>query len=133
MSFWTDFANSFGQNVVMPAVASAAFGMGGYWSQAIIHATARKLRKRFADPDLSDMYGGIVAFNERDVKIREELAIVRELLGASRTYVIQYHNGDKFISGSPVLRKSRTHESVAPGVAGTAHVISDVLTSRFAE
>jgi len=66
-------------------------------------------------------------------QVVERLAELRSALGADRACVFQFHNGDYFINGSPILRMSCTHESVAPGVAGIKVHSRDIMVNHVVE
>lgn len=57
---------------------------------------------------------------ELDSHVRIEINnILWQLLSiyrTSRCYIMQFHNGDEFLSGQPLVRKTVTHEVVYPGV-----------------
>jgi hypothetical protein len=61
------------------------------------------------------------AINTSKVKINcevnELLAEFRVLSDSARISILQFHNGDYFYNGSPILKFSMTHESCARGVS----------------
>lgn len=66
-------------------------------------------------------------------QVVERLAEVRAKLDADRAYVFQFHNGNYFVNGSPILRMSCTHESVAPGVATIREHSQDIMINHVLE
>lgn len=108
-----------GFNIIGPLLVGAA----GY---AIGRVRALKDGKRNTHPPLADT-------TRRDVQVHELLAELRILLGASRTYVSRYHNGEKYLDNNEFLKKSRTHEVVAPGVSYQGYEYHNILVSSMAE
>lgn len=47
---------------------------------------------------------------EIGVRIRIKLAELGTRMHASRTYLVQYHNGQRYVSGSKLMKQSMTHE-----------------------
>ena len=70
---------------------------------------------------------------EKNEKIQERLTEVRVALDADRVYVSMFHNGFKYVDGSEVLKKSRTHESVAEGVTYEAEKYRNLMISHMTE
>lgn len=66
---------------------------------------------------------------EKNDKIQDVLLEVRLKLNADRAYVTMFHNGNKYIEGSEILKKSRTNESAAPGVSFEAQHFQNILIS----
>ena len=66
---------------------------------------------------------------KKNIRIQELLSELRIITGASRTYVSMFHNGNKYINGSPIIKFSRTHETVGPGVSHESTIYQDVLAS----
>jgi len=66
-------------------------------------------------------------------QVVERLAELRAHMGAERAYVLQFHNGCYFVNGSPILRMSCTHESVAPGVAPIKNHSKDIMVNHVLE
>lgn len=50
------------------------------------------------------------------IEINNILWQLLSLYRCSRCYIMQFHNGDEFLSGQPVIRKTITHEVVYPGI-----------------
>lgn len=68
-----------------------------------------------------------------DLQIRDILASVRIQLDADRVFLSRFHNGDHFIDGSEILRKTRTDESVNPGVNFLSEEFQGMLISQVPE
>lgn len=71
--------------------------------------------------------------HEIDVQVRIQLEILREKIGAIRTYVGKFHNGERFVDESHIQKLTRTHEAVAPGTTYTAEFYQSVLVSTVPE
>jgi len=50
-------------------------------------------------------------------QVQELITTLRNMTGADRTQILQFHNGGKFLDGSSMKRMSVTHESCCQGVA----------------
>jgi hypothetical protein len=50
-------------------------------------------------------------------QVQELITTLRNMTGADRTQILQFHNGGKFLDGSSMKRMSVTHESCRQGVA----------------
>ena len=70
---------------------------------------------------------------EKNTKIHEVLTEVRVRFHADRAYVSMFHNGDKYINGSEILKVSRTNESVNSGVSLEAYHYQDINISLIPE
>ncbi len=70
---------------------------------------------------------------EKNAKIQEILTEIRLKFGGDRAYLSMFHNGDKYINGSEILKVSRTNESAAPGVSLEAHYYQDIHISLIPE
>lgn len=68
-----------------------------------------------------------------DLEIRDLLASARITLEADRVFLSRFHNGDHFIDGSEILRKTRTDESVSPGVSFLSEEFQGMLISQVPE
>lgn len=66
---------------------------------------------------------------EKNDKIQDVLLETRIKLNADRAYLAMFHNGNKYIEGSEILKKSRTNESAAPGVSYEAQHFQNILIS----
>lgn len=55
--------------------------------------------------------------NQRQIKIHEKLAIFRNETNSDRVTIAQFHNGGKFLDGSPMKKFSVTHESCSAGTS----------------
>ena len=66
---------------------------------------------------------------EKNDKIQDVLLEIRLRLNADRAYVSMFHNGNKYIEGSEILKKSRTNESAGPGISFEAQHYQNILIS----
>lgn len=73
------------------------------------------LKKRKADVEKELHSSG-----ELGARIRIVLAELGTMLKAERCYLCQYHNGEHYVSGSSVLKNSRSHEWTQASVRGAA-------------
>lgn len=64
-------------------------------------------------------------------EVNELLAEFRVLSDAARISVLQFHNGDYFYNGSPVLKFSMTHESCTRGVSRITEKIQGCHLSAY--
>lgn len=67
----------------------------------------------------------------RHSHIQEQLTTLRNLLQGDRAQVLQFHNGGKFLEGSPMKRFSATHESCDLGVSLEHPHNQSVLVTLF--
>lgn len=73
----------------------------------------------------------------KNIKIYSELDEIltelRVLSDSARTSIIQFHNGEYFYNGSPILKFSMTHESVTRGVSSIIQKIQGYYLSPYYE
>lgn len=71
----------------------------------------------------------------KNIKIHSELDEIltefRLLTDCARISIIQFHNGEYFYNGSPILKFSMTHESCARGVSSTIQKIQGYYLSPY--
>jgi hypothetical protein len=63
--------------------------------------------------------------------VQELLTSLRFQLNADRVQLAQFHNGGKFLEGSPMKRFSVTHESCRPGISMESVNLHNILVSLF--
>jgi len=63
--------------------------------------------------------------------IHEMLTSLRINMEADRAQIAQFHNGGRFLEGSPMKRFSVSHESCRPGVSMEYPYLQNVLTTIF--
>lgn len=63
--------------------------------------------------------------------IHEMLTSLRLQLNADRVQIAQFHNGGKFLEGTPMKKFSVTYESCGPGVSMEYSNLQNILTSLF--
>jgi hypothetical protein len=68
--------------------------------------------------------------NERQTEI---LGRLRDEYNAMRAYLSKFHNGDQYVDGSDILRKSRVAEVVRDGVSHEVNRFRAVLISTIAD
>jgi len=75
------------------------------------------------------------AITVKNIKIYSELDEIltefRVLTDSARTSIIQFHNGEYFYNGSPILKFSMTHESVTRGVTTIIEKIQGYYLSPY--
>jgi len=73
----------------------------------------------------------------RDAKMWTEIMLILAEAGtrvnADRAYLCKYRNGNYFVDGSEVLKKSRTHQWTRPGVSKNVDRFQDILTTLIQE
>ena len=69
--------------------------------------------------------------NYSHTTIHEMLTSLRFQLNADRVQLAQFHNGGKFLEGTPMKRFSVTHESCRPGVSMESVNLHNILISLF--
>jgi hypothetical protein len=65
--------------------------------------------------------------------IYDMLVSLRIQMSADRAQIAQFHNGGKFLEGSPMKRFSVTHETCNPGVSMEYPFLQAVLTTLFSD
>lgn len=105
--------------------------IGGYLATLLIGLMGGALTAIQALRKKSKPSTPIEELNRNDLYVYEQLSRLRTLLGPTciRVYLSKFHNGDHYIDGSDILKKSRTHEVVADGIAYQAGEFTPVLTS----
>lgn len=68
-----------------------------------------------------------------DTRISELIRELRVRLNADRAYLSQFHNGEYTVNDNPVLRKTRTHESVRDGMAYQQEIYKGMLISHVSD
>lgn len=96
------------------------------WGLAQLGILIQRRREKRFSPMLHET-------SEIGVAIRILLAELGVELDACRAFLAQYHNGDHYVSGSSLLRKSRTHEWTAINVNPNAQHHQNVLISLYHE
>jgi hypothetical protein len=76
---------------------------------------------------------GVDAVAQKDIALRLLLAELGSRLDADRAYIASYHNGERFIDGSEIVRKTRSHEWVAPGVSYESERYQNMVVSLIPE
>ncbi len=111
---WQGLFTNLGTYVLGPVI----FGAGTY---AIMRFTEwNKTRNKFQSIRITA---------EKNDRIQELLTESRVMLRADRAYLVMFHNGNKYVDGSEVLKKSRTNESVGPGVSFEAQNYQNIKIS----
>ena len=91
------------------------------------------MKKRYFETH-KDEHSEIDISDPKDQKhshIHELLTALRLQLEASRTQIGQFHNGGKFLEGSPMKRFSVSHESCGFGVSMEYPYLQSVLVTIF--
>lgn len=98
-----------------------------YLSAGVFIAVGSKIKGRMGKRK------SIEESSSTDLEIRDLLAAARIKLEADRVFLSRFHNGDHFIDGSEILRKTRTDESVNPGVSFLSEEFQGMLISQVPE
>lgn len=69
----------------------------------------------------------------KDDQINMLLAEIGSRLWADRAYLSMYHNGDHYVEGSELMKKTRTHEWTFGGVSPTLFDFHDIAISLLTE
>lgn len=110
------WAFEFSRQVVGPMVAGVACYVAGK------AAGFAKKKKHFT--------ASIQESRVSDFRIHELLSEIRFIFRAQRAYLVKFHNGEHYVDGSEILKMSRTHEVVSPGVSYQQTDFQGILTSR---
>ena len=80
---------------------------------------AAYLRKKMTFWKKEDEKGAAITVDDirKYGQVQELITTLRNMTGADRTQILQFHNGGKFLDGSSMKRMSVTHESCRQGVA----------------
>lgn len=68
---------------------------------------------------------------QRHSNIHEMLVSLRIQMSSDRAQIVMFHNGGKFLEGSPMKRFSVSHESCFPGISMEYANLQGVLVSLF--
>lgn len=71
--------------------------------------------------------------SKKNQDIHSLLTELRVKLNADRAYLSQFHNGNKFVNKSDILKKTRTNESVRAGVSYEASKYHEIHTSLLSD
>lgn len=69
--------------------------------------------------------------NNEDFRIYDRLMYIRIKSSADRVRLCQFHNGGKFLSGSPMKKFTCTHETTSKGVSNESEKLQNCLTTVF--
>jgi len=75
----------------------------------------------------------IAIFDDRDKNfhIYDRLMYLRIKSSADRVRLCQFHNGGKFLSGTPMKKFTSTHETTSKGVSNESEKIQNCMTTIF--
>ena len=122
--FWD--VDIFGSWIEVGMVAVVVFAGMMIAIPAIINLIAKKKRNSYSWPcDLS--------YRKIHTRIHEFLTEIRVKSGASRAWVMQFHNGGNFLDGTSIKRFSLTHESCSVGCSETVSLRQNLQASTFVE
>jgi hypothetical protein len=68
---------------------------------------------------------------ERNFQIYDRLMYLRIKSSADRTRICQFHNGGKFLSGTPMKKFTSTHETTSKGVSNESEKLQNCVTTVF--
>ena len=94
---------------------------------SIIRTTVRAVNKKRSVWPCDDGY------RKTHSRVHEFLTEIRIKSNASRSWVMQFHNGGNFLDGTSIKRFSLTHESCAVGVSDTVSSRQNCQASTFVE
>lgn len=98
------------------------------WLTGVLKDVREKVKRRIPKPvDVEEDHW-------RNQQIQEKITSLRlNLRGAIRTYFSRFHNGEHYVEGSELLKKTRTHESVGEGMKYQAEEYKGMLVSTVPE
>ena len=91
------------------------------------------LAKRKNMKKTNEMKDIISIFDEKDKNFRiyDRLMYLRIKCSADRVRLCQFHNGGKFLSGTPMKKFTSTHETTSKGVSNESEKLQNCLTTVF--
>lgn len=71
---------------------------------------------------------------EETAIIERELEVIKEMIGADRVWVAQFHNGGTFYpTGRSIQKFSIFYESVSPGISNIGHSMNNIPCSLYSK
>lgn len=91
------------------------------------------LREKARRERLNDKKEAEFIFNdkERNFQIYDRLMYLRIKSSADRVRICQFHNGGKFLSGTPMKKFTSTHETTSKGVSNESEKLQNCVTTVF--
>ena len=68
---------------------------------------------------------------EKNFQIYDRLMYLRIKSSADRVRICQFHNGGKFLSGTPMKKFTSTHETTSKGVSNESEKLQNCVTTVF--
>lgn len=128
--------SSFGDGHVSIVEVNTFFEYGILIRTAIISAFGASwlaLREKTRRERLKDKQEAKFIFEdkERNFQIYDRLMYLRIKSSADRTRICQFHNGGKFLSGTPMKKFTSTHETTSKGVSNESEKLQNCVTTVF--
>lgn len=128
--------SSLGDGQVSMVEVNTFFEYGILIGTAIISAFGASwlaLREKTRRERLKDKQEAKFIFEdkERNFQIYDRLMYLRIKSSADRTRICQFHNGGKFLSGTPMKKFTSTHETTSKGVSNESEKLQNCVTTVF--
>jgi hypothetical protein len=127
---------SFGDGRITPYEVNTFFEYGVLIGTAVVSAFAAAWlalkRKNFLDRQ-NKIKEHLLIFDDRDrnFHIYDRLMYLRIKSSADRVRFCQFHNGGKFLSGTPMKKFSSTHETTSKGVSNESEKLQNCMITIF--
>lgn len=96
---------------------------------SISFMTFKKKMDEYLNKKKEDVPKKIIKQSDTDQKILKRMEQVKELLGADRILVFDFHNGEHFANGRSALRMSATYEVIKYGIERKQSVLQKLPLS----
>lgn len=128
--------NSFGDGHVSFVEVNTFLEYGILIGTAVVSAFGASwlaLREKARRDRLKDKQEAKFIFEdkERNFQIYDRLMYLRIKSSADRTRICQFHNGGKFLSGTPMKKFTSTHETTSKGVSNESEKLQNCVTTVF--
>ena len=107
-----------GEYLILPALIGIGIGIYKFIKSWIIR---------------QKLFHSVTWNNEKNITINQILSEFLVTSNASRVYLSMFHNGDKYIDGSPIIKFTRISEVCAPGISHETQYYKDVPASFITE
>lgn len=99
------------------AIRECAIAIGSIIAAIVIGiATFKKKMDEYFDKKKENVPGKVIKQSDADSKILLKMEQAKELLGADRILVFDFHNGEHFANGRSALRMSASYEVARYGI-----------------
>jgi len=128
--------NSFGDGHVSFVEVNTFLEYGILIGTAVVSAFGASwlaLREKARRDQLKDKQEAKFIFEdkEKNFQIYDRLMYLRIKSSADRTRICQFHNGGKFLSGTPMKKFTSTHETTSKGVSNESEKLQNCVTTVF--